>query len=217
MTHARNSNKINEPSLENVYRFPSWYRPKPVQDTPQTGTDPVSSPASQTIASGQSYGRHPEPVPEMGTGNITHCTGNVATLTHTQETQLIENIGQALASAPEVPDVPVPEREQSPVVHDLAPTGVHVEQAAHAQEPVEDWSAILEEDFWVSTTVAHTDVLHTEGQVAYLPDEIRLLREMKGLDPATFPVKLLAIHQVKQIFGAVIASRDLSGVRQDKR
>jgi hypothetical protein len=58
----------------------------------------------------------------------------------------------------------------------------------------------------VCATEAHADAFRIEGHVAYLPDEIGLLRELKERDPATFPAKLWAIHQAKQVFGAVIAS-----------
>src|SRR5262245_16844551 len=73
-------------------------------------------------------------------------------------------------------------------------------------EPAHYWSETLQADFWVCATAAHADAFRTEGQVAYLPDEIWLLRELKGRDPVTFPAKLRAIHQAKRAFGAVIAS-----------
>ena len=72
------------------------------------------------------------------------------------------------------------------------------------REPVHYWSETLQADFWVCATAAHADAFHTEGQVAYLPDEIGLLRDLKARDPATFPAKLRAIHQAKTIFGATI-------------
>src|SRR5262249_26240523 len=78
-------------------------------------------------------------------------------------------------------------------------------------EPAHYWSETLQADFWVCATAAHADAFRTEGQVAYLPDEIWLLRELKGRDPVTFPAKLWAIHQAKQAFGAVIEVLEQEG------
>jgi hypothetical protein len=74
------------------------------------------------------------------------------------------------------------------------------------QEPAHYWSETLQDDFWICATAAHADAFHTEGQVAYLPDEIRFLRDLKARDPVAFPAQMRAIHQVKRAFGAVIAS-----------
>jgi hypothetical protein len=71
-------------------------------------------------------------------------------------------------------------------------------------EPAHYWSETLQADFWVCATAAHADAFRTEGQVAYLLDEIERLRELKEHDPATFLSKLRAIHQAKQAFGAVL-------------
>jgi hypothetical protein len=73
------------------------------------------------------------------------------------------------------------------------------------------WSETLQADFWVCVTAAHANAFQTERQVAYLSDEIGLLRDLKARDPGAFPAKLRAIHQAKRAFGAVIASLEPEG------
>jgi hypothetical protein len=80
------------------------------------------------------------------------------------------------------------------------------ESTLEVPEPGHYWSDRLQAAFWVCATAAHATAFHTEGQVAYLPDEIWLLQELKARDPASFPAKLRAIHQAKHVFGGVIAS-----------
>jgi|RhiMetdeSRZDD1v2_1073273.scaffolds.fasta_scaffold83389_4 hypothetical protein len=70
--------------------------------------------------------------------------------------------------------------------------------------PAQYWSDVLQECFWVAPADAHAAVLAAQGQVAYQPDEIWRLRDLKARDPYTFPEKLRAIHQVKTIFGATV-------------
>src|SRR5262245_33676212 len=70
--------------------------------------------------------------------------------------------------------------------------------------PRQYWSELVQADFWVCETASQAATLRTQGQVAYLPAEIGLLRELKARDPSTFAAKLLAIHPIKQIFGTVL-------------
>ena len=69
------------------------------------------------------------------------------------------------------------------------------------------WSDVLHERFWVAPTDAQAAALAAQGQVAYQPDEIWRLCDLKAHDPQTFAVKLRAIHQAKTIFGATITQR----------
>jgi hypothetical protein len=77
--------------------------------------------------------------------------------------------------------------------------------------PTHYWSAILEEDFWVCATGAQAAALYAEGQVAYMPDEIGLLRDLKARKAATFPEKLQVIHEVKHAFEAVLEALEPPG------
>ena len=104
MTQTDNSNKINEPSQGHVYRFPSWYQPKPVQSAQQTGTQPVQG-ATQDAGQGETC--PPDTVPVLCTGNGVQCTGNGATVTREDAPQPFENTAHALESGPKVPEVPV--------------------------------------------------------------------------------------------------------------
>jgi hypothetical protein len=108
MTQTNNINKINEPSQGHEYRFPSWYQPKPVQPPQQTGTEPVRPPAQET---GQGETCHPDTVPVLCTGNSVPCTGNSAGMTREDAPQAFENATPALKPGPEVPEVPVSERD----------------------------------------------------------------------------------------------------------
>jgi hypothetical protein len=71
-------------------------------------------------------------------------------------------------------------------------------------EPTQYWSDVLHERFWVAPTPAHTAALAAQGQVAYQPEEIWRLRELKARDPHAFSAQLCAIHQAKTIFGATV-------------
>jgi len=62
----------------------------------------------------------------------------------------------------------------------------------------------VQECFWVTPTAAQAADLAAQGQVAYQPDEIWRLHDLKARDPHSFAAKLRAIHQVKTIFGATV-------------
>jgi hypothetical protein len=51
--------------------------------------------------------------------------------------------------------------------------------------PAQYWSDVLQECFWVAPADAHAAVLAAQGQVAYQPDEIWRLRDLKARDPYT--------------------------------
>jgi hypothetical protein len=106
MVQTNNINKINEPSQEHVYRFPSWYQPKPVQAVQQSGTEPVQPMTQET---GQGDMCHPDSVPVLCTGNGAPCTENSAIATREDAPQPVENAVHTFASAPKVPEVPVSE------------------------------------------------------------------------------------------------------------
>src|SRR5262245_47787472 len=100
MIQADNANKINDHPQGHVYRFPSWYQPKPVQATQQTGTEPVR-PTTQEPSEGE--GCHPDTVPVSCTGNGALCTGNGASSIDEDAPQPLEKAAHTLVSAPEVP------------------------------------------------------------------------------------------------------------------
>jgi hypothetical protein len=106
MAHTDNSNTINAPSPDEVYRFPSWYQPKPVQSAQQTNTEPVQPTAQET---GQGDTCHPDSVPVLGTGNGAPCTENGTVAIREDEPQPFENVGCVLEPEPKVPEVPVSE------------------------------------------------------------------------------------------------------------
>ena len=70
--------------------------------------------------------------------------------------------------------------------------------------PAQYWSDMLHEHFWVAPTPAYAATLSAQGQVAYQPDEIWHLRDLKARNPHAFPAKLRAIHQAKTVFGATV-------------
>ena len=70
--------------------------------------------------------------------------------------------------------------------------------------PAQFWSDVLHESFWVAPTAGHAATLAAQGQVAYQPEEIWRLWELKAHAPQSFPAKLGAIHQAKKTFGAVL-------------
>ena len=96
-----------------VYRFPSWYRPKPVQEGQKTGTDLVSPPAPLTDASAASdtplSGIVPECVPEL---LVRYQNAAVSTRNH--EPQSFENIDRMREPVPIVPEVPVSQTYKGP-------------------------------------------------------------------------------------------------------
>ena len=108
MTHTDNVNNINQISRGNVYRFPSWYQPKPVQLAQPTGTEPVC-PTAQDAEQGEMC--HPGTVPVLCTGNNAPCTGKSAITTHEDELQPFENAVHTLESGPQVPEVLVSEKD----------------------------------------------------------------------------------------------------------
>ena len=84
----------------------------------------------------------------------------------------------------------------------------HAELSDNPQEEdplVQYWSDVLQACFWVAPTAVHAAALAAQGQVAYQPDEIWHLRDLKGSDPQAFPAKLRAIHQAKNLFNATIS------------
>lgn len=210
MTQADNTRKINNDVSAHVYRFPSWYQPKPVQTATetgtQTGTDPVQFPASQADGSRQGSEIHPAPVPEMCTGNGVCCTGNDGLSPHEQSPQPFANAVSEQACVPEVPEVPFSETYKSPLSQHVSASPKELVSIAQGQESTQYWSTILQEAFWVCETPRHADALQAQGQVTYLPGEIWRLRDLKARDPATFPEKLCAVHQAKQVFEGLLVA-----------
>jgi hypothetical protein len=133
MPQTDNANKIRERSLDVLYRFPSWYQPKPVQGKPQTGTAPVWPPAIEMGESAEGGMLPPGTVPVVCTGNDAPCTGNDATLTRAHATQPFENAAHALECGPKVPEVPVSQTYKSPVAQQTCGSPFDaIAQAEHA-------------------------------------------------------------------------------------
>jgi hypothetical protein len=107
MAQTDNIHNIHEPSQGCVYRFPSWYPPKPVQSAHQTGTEPVQ-PTREEDEQGDTC--HPDtgPVPDIGNG--VQCTGNSTIAPRKDATQPVEHAAHTFEPGPKVPEVPVSER-----------------------------------------------------------------------------------------------------------
>jgi hypothetical protein len=92
--------------------------------------------------------------------------------------------------------------EQSPTVSDQ---GLSVENNVQEEDSSSQyWSDVLQDGFRVVPTAAQVAKLAAQGQIAYCPDEIWYLRDLKARDPQGFPAELKAIHQAKSLFGATI-------------
>jgi hypothetical protein len=81
---------------------------------------------------------------------------------------------------------------------------VRVPATREEDTPAQYWSDALRGRFWVAPTDAHAATLAAQGQIAYQPDEVWRLWDLKARDPQTFAVKLRAIHQAKTIFEATV-------------
>jgi hypothetical protein len=98
---------------------------------------------------------------------------------------------------------------KAPSVSVVSAPGRHVVKNAQEEDPpVQYWSDVVQERFWVVPTAAQAAALMAQGQVAYQPDEIWQLRDLKASDPQAFPEKLKAIHQAKSIFDATVTHED---------
>jgi hypothetical protein len=131
MTQTDNINKINVPSQGDVYRFPSWYQPKPVQEAQQTGTEAVQEAPQEA---GQEETCPPDTVPVLCTGYGAPCTGNSATAIHKDASQLFENAAHTFECGPKVPEVPVSEGYNRSQASTLA-SSVEVPANSHPPPP----------------------------------------------------------------------------------
>jgi hypothetical protein len=89
-------------------------------------------------------------------------------------------------------------------LHKSTKSRVGVSDTSADDPPPHYWSAVVHERFWVAHNAAQAATLAAQGYVAYQPDEIWHLQELKASDPQTFPEKLRAIHRAKTLFGATI-------------
>jgi hypothetical protein len=80
--------------------------------------------------------------------------------------------------------------------HCLAETAI-----ADLQEPVEIYSAVLQESFRLCPTQQQALPILAQGKAAYLPVEIRIFRMWKERWPERFPELLRRTHQAKKDLG----------------
>jgi hypothetical protein len=110
-------------------------------------------------------------------------------------------------------------RESSPSAVSEAepPQGIDVSTPLESLlAPAHIWSNLLQADFWVCATKAQAARFLAEGKVVYLPEEIRVLRQLKDRWPASFAEKLRAIHQSKTVFGALVVDAALPEEQKEK-
>jgi hypothetical protein len=92
-----------------------------------------------------------------------------------------------------------------------------VSSVSEADAPSQYWSDVLQERFWVVPTAAQASALAAQGQVAYQPDEIWQLRDLKASDPQPFSEKLRALHQAKSLFDATVMHEALPATGRTAR
>ncbi|MBI3988824.1 MAG: hypothetical protein HY347_04320 [candidate division NC10 bacterium] len=77
------------------------------------------------------------------------------------------------------------------------------------------WSRLLGETIWLVATEADYHRLLSEGEVAYYPEEVLILLEIRERHPDTWREKVQKIHLAKKMLGGLVA--DLVGPVPEER
>lgn len=75
---------------------------------------------------------------------------------------------------------------------------------AKLTKPLQVWSHLLGESIYLVPDEATAQRLLAEGKVAYFPQEVQILLEIKARHPETWREKVQKIHLAKKTFGGLV-------------